>query len=93
MKVTASTMRVEHIFKVVQQEEVAAVVRLGDVCPVYPVFRLCVDGRPNPKTRTYLNLWGGVWIVLLYLVTPPYLCLGLGGVAFHLGCRCQAACC
>ena len=76
MKVTASTMRVAHIFKVVRKEEVGAVVRLGDVCPVHPVFRLCFDGRPNPKTRPYLNLWGGVWIVILYLVTPPDLCLG-----------------
>ena len=72
MQVTATTMRVSHTFEVVQQAEVAAVVRLGDVCPI---CCRCVDGRTNPKTWPYFHLWDGVWIVLLYLVTPLALSL------------------
>ena len=58
---------------------------LGDV---YPFRRRCVDVRPNPKPRPYLYLWGGVWIVLLHLVTPPALRLGRGGVLCRLLCCC-----
>ena len=56
----------------------AFVVRLGGV---YPVCRRCVDGRPSPKPRPYLYLWGGVWVVILHLVPSPALLLGRGGVA------------
>ena len=62
MLVPAATMRVSNTFEVVRQAEVAAVVHMGDVCPV---CRRCIYGRPNPKPRTYLHLWGGVWVVLL----------------------------
>ena len=85
MQVTAATMNVAHTFELVQQAEVAAVVYLGDV---YPFRRRCVDVRPNPKPRPYLYLWGGVWIVLLHLVTPPALRLGRGGVLCRLLCCC-----
>ena len=44
------------------------------------------------KPRTYLYMWGGVWIVLLRLVPPPSLRLGCGGVPYRLLRPCQAAC-
>ena len=81
MEVMAATMRVTHTFAVVLQEELAAVVCMGDV---YPVHRRCVDGRHNPKPWPYLHLWGGVWIFLLHLVTPMDLRLGRGGVDCRL---------
>ena len=57
MRVTDAKMRFAHTFEVVRQSEVAAVVRMGGVCPV---CRRCVDGRPNTKPQPYLHLWGGV---------------------------------
>ena len=66
MRVIAATMRVVKTLEVVQHKEVASVVCLG---VVYPFRHQCVDGCPNPKPQTYLHLWGGVWIMLLYLVT------------------------
>ena len=58
MQVMAATMRVTHTFEVVLQEELAAVVCMGDV---YPVHRRCVDGRNNPKPWPYLHLWTCAW--------------------------------
>ena len=89
MQVKSDTMRILHTFEVVRQAEVVAVVRLGGA---FPVCRRCVYGRPNHKPQPYLHLWGGVFIVLLHLVTPTSLHLGRGGVACRLGCHCQAAC-
>ena len=76
-------MHVANTFEVVQQAEVAAVVYLGDVDPFR---RRCINVRPNPKPRTYLHLWGGLWILLLNLVTPLDLRLGCGGVPCRLLC-------
>ena len=90
VQLMSSTMCVAHTFEVVLQKEVAAVVYLGDF---YPILRRCVDGSPDPKPRPYLHLWGGVWIVLLHMVTPLALRLEHGGVLFRRWCRLQAACC
>ena len=83
-------MRVAHTFEEVRQAKLEAVVYLGYV---YPDRRGLVDHSPNPKTRTYLHLWGGVGVVLLCLISPAALYLGRGGGAcLWLGrFRCLAA--
>ena len=72
----ASTVRVAQTFDVVRQEKLAAVVHLGDVNPVRRRF---IDGCPNPEPWSYLNLRGGVGIMLLYLIPPALLLWDYGG--------------
>ena len=79
-------MRVAHNFYVVQQATVAAVVRLGHADPIR--HRL-VDRSPNPKPWAYLHLWGGVGVMLLFLISPASLRLWRGdGACLRLG-SCQ----
>ena len=77
-------MRVAHNFEVVQQAEMAAVVRLGYVDPF---CRRRIDIIPNLKIPPYMHLWGGVRVVFLCLSSPPALRLGRGdGACRRLGC-------
>ena len=69
MQVLASTIRVSHTFEVVRQAKVADVFHLGDIDPIR---RRRVNGSPNPKPWPYLHLWGGVWVVLLRLISLSF---------------------
>ena len=75
MQVLDATICVSHTFEVVRQAKLATV-----VCLWYfdPVRRRRVNSSPNPKPRTYLNLRGGMGVVLLGLISSPALHLGRG---------------
>ena len=84
MQVPFNTMSVTHTFDVVRQAKLATVVFLGYVYPI--CFRL-VNRSPNPKCRLYLHLWGGVGVLLLFLISPAALRLWHGGDAcLWMGC-------
>ena len=79
MQVPSTTMRVAHTFEVVRQAKVVSVFSQGYI---NPVCRCLINGRSNPELRPYLHLWGGVGVLLLFLISPAALCLCRGSGAF-----------
>ena len=80
VRVPAATMRVAHTFEVVQQKKVAAVVRQGNIDPV---FCCLVYFRSNSEPWNYLHMKGGVGVLLHLLVSPAALRLGIWGGECH----------
>ena len=86
VQVPAATMCVAHTFEVVRKEKVTAIVRQGNIDPV---FRLLVYRRSDPEPRTYLHLRNGVGVLLRLLISPAALHLGSWEGAYCLWECCQ----